>query len=114
MVGDVETIDESIADLEENLQVLKTMEEINNYFSLKLRFSMDEKRAQLRQSHIIESLDNKFGTQVKKVQSHKTPGMTKFLFVRSMNDSEKIFAEDQIKVLVHMWDVIVPCEARQS
>ena len=59
-----------------------------------MKFSKDEKRVWLGQSHLIENM-LKFCNCVKNVQSHKMPVMPKFLTVRPINKSEKISMEDQ-------------------
>ena len=78
-----------------NMLVLNIGEGLQNYLTCKVRFSRDKKRAWSIQLHLIESLEKNFDNQVKKLQSHKTPGMPKCFIVRPMIDSEKISAEDQ-------------------
>ena len=43
----------------------------------------------------MKNLEKIFGKHVQDVQSHKTPGMPKFLIVRLMIISKKISARDQ-------------------
>ena len=58
---------------------------------------MIKKRAWLGQPHLIKNLEKKFGEHMQDVQSHKTPGMSKFFIVRPMIKSKKISTEDQQK-----------------
>ena len=83
-------IDEAITVAKENGLVLNVVEGQQDYCSCKVKFSKDEMRAWLGQPHLFKNLV--FGDHVKNIQSHKTPGMPKFL--RPMIKSEKISAEE--------------------
>ena len=95
MIGNIATIDDAIPALKNKGLVLKIVEGLQDYLSCKIKISDNEKRAWLGQPHMIKNLENKFGRLVNKVWSHKTPGIPKFLIVRSMEDIKKILMEDQ-------------------
>ena len=78
-----------------NEVVLKIVVGLQDHLSCEVRFSGYKKQAWLRQPHLIKNFEKKFGDQLEKVLSHKTPGMPKFLVVRPMIDGGKISAEDQ-------------------
>ena len=75
--------------------VLKIMEGLQDYLSCKIKMSDNKKYAWLGQPHLIKNLENKFGELVKHIQSHKTPGKTKLLIIRPMEEIKKISIEDQ-------------------
>ena len=95
MVGSNVAIDDAISALTENGLVLKIMDGLKDSLFCKIKFSMDERRAWLRQTCLIKHLDKKFSKHVKDVCSHKTPGAPKFLLIRPIEESEKISAEDK-------------------
>ena len=87
--------------------VLKIMEGLQDYLSCKIKISHDKKHAWLGQPHLIKNLESKFSKLVSKVESHKTPGTTKFLIIRPTEDIKKISMEDQQKyrsgVCMHLY-----------
>ena len=54
MVGNVEAIDAAISAIKNNGMVLKVMEGLQDYWSFKIKFSEDKKRACLGQPHLIK------------------------------------------------------------
>ena len=84
MIGDMATIDDAIEALKSKGLVLKIVEGLQEYLSCKVKFSEDKKRAWLGQPHLMKNTEKKFGKLVQYVQSHKTPGMPKFLIVSPM------------------------------
>ena len=95
VVGNVEVIDNVIAALEGNGMALNIMAGLQDHLSCKIKFSMDEKKAWLGQPHFIKNLNKQLGTHFKDVHNHTTPGAPKFLLVKPMVESKKIFAKDQ-------------------
>ena len=89
------TIDDAIEVLKTKGLVLKIVEGLQDYLSWKIKFAPDKNRAWFGQSHLTKNSKKKFGKHMQDVQSHKTPGMPKFLIVRPMVKSKKISAKDQ-------------------
>ena len=54
MTGDITTINDAIEVLKNKGLVLKIVEELQDYFSRKIKFSDDKKRAWLGQPHLIK------------------------------------------------------------
>ena len=67
MIGDIEATGQVITTLEEIGLVLKVMEGLQDYLSCKVKFSKDEKRAWLRQPHLIKNLGKRFGNHAKNI-----------------------------------------------
>ena len=60
MAGNTEAIDDAITVLKKKGLVLKAVEVLQHYLSCKIKFSMDKKRAWLRQPHLIKN----FGQEI--------------------------------------------------
>ena len=72
--GDMEEIEAVIEELKENNFTLKIDKEMSDYLSCQIEFSKQRDKAWIGQPHLIKKIQDKFGEEVSKLQTFKTPG----------------------------------------
>ena len=82
--------------LKKNGLVLKVMEGLQDYFSLKMKFSLDNKRTWLGQPHLIEKVEKKFDEWVKKNAKSQNTRNIKISMVRPMGDNENFLLKTKM------------------
>ena len=95
LVGHPDAIEDAIQQMKKHGLILKIEDDLKDYFSCKINFSEDKKKAWLGQPHLISNLMSKFGKDVKKLREYKTPGTPNLNMVHNTDDKAALSKEKQ-------------------
>eukprot|EP01082_Thalassiosira_pseudonana_P004207 g3736.t1 g3736 contig13:32484-34808(-) len=83
IIGHPELVDDTIKQLRQKGLILK-ISDLDDYLSCHIVLSKDKRRAWLGQPHLIASIVNKFGSQIRGLRQYKTPGTPGLSLVRDV------------------------------
>ena len=95
IVGHRAAIDDAIKQMKKHGLVLKVEDDLKDYLSCEVQFSKDKTKAWLGQPHLISNLTSKFGKEVEKLRTYKTPGTPNLNMIRNTDDTLALPKEKQ-------------------